>query len=172
MAVERLTDYTRRIWTGLAADAPDPDMQVGDVIYYMDTSTCSIITGIPAPGSIDTEELPDVGGGGGGGGGDIQSGSFVLATASRRFTVPLDGAINNFLFYIDSFPLYPDGQTGWLTLGGMWRSATAFFTLKRYPAGQSGDSFENTATATSTEISCEVVNYNIPAGVNVYWLGW
>jgi len=67
MAVERLTDYTRRIWTGLSADAPDPDMQAGDVIYYMDTSTCSIITGIPAPGSIDTEDLPDVGGGGGGG---------------------------------------------------------------------------------------------------------
>lgn len=64
MAVERLTDYTRRIWTGLSADAPDPDMQAGDVIYYMDTSTCSIITGIPAPGSIDTEDLPDIGGGG------------------------------------------------------------------------------------------------------------
>ena len=66
MAVERLTDYTRRIWTGLSADAPDPDMQAGDVIYYMDTSTCSIITGIPAPGSIDVEDLPDIGGGGGG----------------------------------------------------------------------------------------------------------
>jgi len=66
MAVERLTDYTRRIWTGLATDAPDPDMQAGDVIYYMDTSTCSIITGIPAPGSIDTADLPDIGGGGGG----------------------------------------------------------------------------------------------------------
>ena len=66
MAVERLTDYTRRIWTGLAADAPDPDMQAGDVIYYMDTSKCSIITGIPAPGSIDTIDLPDIGGGGGG----------------------------------------------------------------------------------------------------------
>lgn len=65
MAVERLTDYTRRIWTGLAADAPDPDMQAGDVIYYMDTSKCSIITGIPAPGSIDTVDLPDIGGGGG-----------------------------------------------------------------------------------------------------------
>lgn len=63
--VERLTDYTRRIWTGMAADEPDPDMQVGNVIYYMDTSTCSIITGIPAPGSIDTVDLPDVGGGGG-----------------------------------------------------------------------------------------------------------
>lgn len=64
MAVERITDYTRRIWTGLSADEPDPDMQAGDVIYYMDTSTCSIITGIPAPGSIDTADLPDVGGGG------------------------------------------------------------------------------------------------------------
>lgn len=64
MAVERLTDYTRRIWTALAADAPVPDMQVGDVIYYMDTSKCSIITGIPAPGSIDTADLPDIGGGG------------------------------------------------------------------------------------------------------------
>lgn len=65
MAVERLTDYTRRIWTALAADAPVPDMQAGDVIYYMDTSKCSIITGIPAPGSIDVENLPDIGGGGG-----------------------------------------------------------------------------------------------------------
>lgn len=68
MAVERLTDYTRRIWTGLSSDGPDPDMQAGDVIYYMDTSTCSIITGIPAPGSIDTADLPDIGGGGGGAG--------------------------------------------------------------------------------------------------------
>ena len=66
MAVQRLTDYTRRIWVGLSTDEPDPDMQAGDVIYYMDTSTCSIITGIPAPGSIDTKDLPDVGGGGGG----------------------------------------------------------------------------------------------------------
>lgn len=85
MAVERLTDYTRRIWTGLAADAPVPDMQVGDVIYYMDTSTCSIITGIPAPGSIDVEDLPDVGGGGGGGGDEahpyIQTFDYVQAVA-------------------------------------------------------------------------------------------
>lgn len=77
MAVQRLTDYTRRIWVGLSTDEPDPDMQAGDVIYYMDTSTCSIITGIPAPGSIDTEDLPDVGGGGGG---DYTAADFVDET--------------------------------------------------------------------------------------------
>ena len=61
MAVERLTDYTRRIWTCLEADDPDLNMQVGDIIYYMDLSICAIITGIPAPGSINTWDLPDIG---------------------------------------------------------------------------------------------------------------
>ena len=172
MAVQRLTDYTRRIWTGLGSDDPTGhDIHVNDVIYYMDSSECCIVTNVYPDGSIDCETLPDIGGGGGGGE-SVQSGSFVLATASRRFTVPLDGPINNFLFYTDSFPDYPDGLTGWLTVGGMWRSSTGFFTLQRYSAGQAGTAFGNTATVTSTEISCEVTNYNIPAGVNINWLGW
>jgi len=69
MAVERLTDYTRRIWTALDADAPEGhDFEVGDVIYYMDSSQCGIVTYVYPEGSIDVEFLPDVGGGGGGGG--------------------------------------------------------------------------------------------------------
>lgn len=67
MAVERLTDYTRRIWTALAADAPEGhDILVNDVIYYMDTSECAIVTYVYPEGSIDVEFLPDIGGGGGG----------------------------------------------------------------------------------------------------------
>lgn len=66
MAVERLTDYTRRIWTALAADAPEGhDIQVNDVIYYMDSSQCGIVTYVYPEGSIDVEFLPDIGGGGG-----------------------------------------------------------------------------------------------------------
>lgn len=66
MAVERLTDYTRRIWTALDADAPEGhDFQVNDVIYYMDSSQCGIVTYVYPEGSIDVEFLPDVGGGGG-----------------------------------------------------------------------------------------------------------
>lgn len=67
MAVERLTDYTRRIWTALDADAPEGhDFQVNDVIYYMDSSQCGIVTYVYPEGSIDVEFLPDIGGGGGG----------------------------------------------------------------------------------------------------------
>lgn len=67
MAVERLTDYTRRIWTALDADAPEGhDFEVGDVIYYMDSSQCGIVTYVYPEGSIDVEFLPDIGGGGGG----------------------------------------------------------------------------------------------------------
>ena len=68
MAVQRLTDYTRRIWTALDADAPEGhDFEVGDVIYYMDSSQCGIVTYVYPEGSIDVEFLPDIGGGGGGG---------------------------------------------------------------------------------------------------------
>ena len=67
MAVQRLTDYTRRIWTALDADAPEGhDFEVGDVIYYMDSSQCGIVTYVYPEGSIDVEFLPDIGGGGGG----------------------------------------------------------------------------------------------------------
>ena len=67
MAVERLTDYTRRIWTALDADAPEGhDFEIGDVIYYMDSSQCGIVTYVYPEGSIDVEFLPDIGGGGGG----------------------------------------------------------------------------------------------------------
>lgn len=68
MAVERLTDYTRRIWTALGPDAPEGhDICVNDVIYYMDSSECCIVTNVYPDGSIDCETLPDIGGGGGGG---------------------------------------------------------------------------------------------------------
>lgn len=68
MAVERLTDYTRRIWTALGPDAPEGhDIHVNDVIYYMDSSECCIVTNVYPDGSIDCETLPDIGGGGGGG---------------------------------------------------------------------------------------------------------
>lgn len=107
------------------------------------------------------------------GGAGYQSGSFVLASASRKFTVPLDGPIHNFLFYIESFPNHPADGSGWLTVGGMWRSSTSMVTLQRYSGGQSGVGLvNNSATATGTEISCTVVNYNLPAGVNINWLGW
>ena len=100
MAVERLTDYTRRIWTGLSADEPDPDMQAGDVIYYMDTSTCSIITGIPAPGSIDTKDLPDVGGGGGGI--EIRNVTFrnSIGTNIGVMALALVAELNNQIYYV------------------------------------------------------------------------
>lgn len=76
MAVERLTDYTRRIWTALAADAPEGhDIQVNDVIYYMDTSECGIVTYVYPEGSIDVEFLPDIGGGGGG---DVEGHEIVI----------------------------------------------------------------------------------------------
>ena len=66
MAVERLTDYTRRIWTGLGPDSPvGHDIHVNDVIYYMDSSECCIVTNVHPDGSIDCETLPDIGGGGG-----------------------------------------------------------------------------------------------------------
>ena len=65
MAVERLTDYTRRIWTALGPDAPvGHDIHVNDVIYYMDSSECCIVTNVYPDGSIDCETLPDIGGGG------------------------------------------------------------------------------------------------------------
>ena len=67
MAVERLTDYTRRIWTGLGPDDPTGhDIHVNDVIYYMDSSECCIVSNVYPDGSIDCETLPDIGGGGGG----------------------------------------------------------------------------------------------------------
>lgn len=66
MAVERLTDYTRRIWTGLGPDAPEGhDIHVNDVIYYMDSSECCVVRNVYPDGSIDCETLPDIGGGGG-----------------------------------------------------------------------------------------------------------
>lgn len=84
MAVERLTDYTRRIWTALDADAPeDHDIQVNDVIYYMDSSQCGIVTQVYPGGSIDVEFLPDVGGGSGGSEGTmdlLNSGTYTLAS--------------------------------------------------------------------------------------------
>lgn len=65
MAVERLTDYTRRIWTALGPDDPtEHDIQVNDIIYYMDSSECCVVTHVYPDGSIDCETLPDVGGGG------------------------------------------------------------------------------------------------------------
>ena len=83
MAVERLTDYTRRIWTALGPDAPvGHDIHVNDVIYYMDSSECCIVTNVYPDGSIDCETLPDIGGGGGGG--DAVS----VALAVDNFTMP------------------------------------------------------------------------------------
>lgn len=65
MAVERLTDYTRRIWTALGPDDPaGHDIHVNDVIYYMDSSECCIVRNVYPDGSIDCETLPDIGGGG------------------------------------------------------------------------------------------------------------
>ena len=89
MAVERLTDYTRRIWTGLGPDAPEGhDIQVNDVIYYMDSSECCIVTNVHPDGSIDCETLPDVGGGGGGGAGInlrlLANGTYTLLSNSNR----------------------------------------------------------------------------------------
>lgn len=67
MAVERLTDYTRRIWTALGPDDPaGHDIHVNDVIYYMDSSECCIVSNVYPDGTIDCETLPDIGGGGGG----------------------------------------------------------------------------------------------------------
>lgn len=115
MAVERLTDYTRRIWTGLSADAPDPDMQAGDVIYYMDTSKCSIITGIPAPGSIDTKDLPDIGGGGGGGGlyELLASGSYVQASdlGNDNLEIPVSVSGVAVEYYVATAPTTSIAQT-------------------------------------------------------------
>ena len=66
MAVQRLTDYTRRIWTALGPDAPEGhDIHVNDIIYYMDNSECCIVSNVYPDGSIDCETLPDIGGGGG-----------------------------------------------------------------------------------------------------------
>ena len=118
MAVQRLTDYTRRIWTGLSTDGPDPDMQAGDVIYYMDTSTCSIITGIPAPGSIDTEDLPDVGGGGGGGLQLLGSGTYVKASQSTSLSIPVTYTGDPKLFYM--YVPEPVANTGQTVFGARW----------------------------------------------------
>lgn len=64
MAVQRLTDYTRRIWTALGPDDPTVhDIQVNDIIYYMDASECCVVTHVYPDGSIDNETLPDIGGG-------------------------------------------------------------------------------------------------------------
>ena len=88
MAVERLTDYTRRIWTALGPDDPTGhDIQVGDVIYFMDSSECAIVTNVYPDGSIDAETLPDIGGGGGGGGG---GNTFVIT----EYTIPRNETIN------------------------------------------------------------------------------
>lgn len=135
MAVERLTDYTRRIWTGLAADAPDPDMQAGDVIYYMDTSTCSIITGIPAPGSIDVEDLPDIGGGGGGG--DYTAGDFGDSTKPEGRVVFLGAYIG--VQNSNTAPLYFSHRTG----------ITSFY----------GPNYNNTANNTGTFSDCQNMQY-------------
>lgn len=93
MAVERLTDYTRRIWTALDADAPEGhDIHVNDVIYYMDSSECCIVTNVHPDGSIDCETLPDIGGGGGGysqaGNWITEGGEFTTVSATATLSIP------------------------------------------------------------------------------------
>ena len=107
MAVERLTDYTRRIWTALDADAPEGhDFEVGDVIYYMDSSQCGIVTYVYPEGSIDVEFLPDIGGGGG----DAVMGTTI--TTGNQVVIPKVPGYSNFLAYVNGDQAYTEGYGG------------------------------------------------------------
>ena len=137
MAVERLTDYTRRIWTGLGPDDPaGHDIHVNDVIYYMDSSECCIVTNVHPDGSIDCETLPDVGGGGGGGG-DYTAEDFGDSTKPEGRVVFLGayiGAQNS-----NSAPLYFSHRTG----------ITSFY----------GPNYNNTANNSGTFSECTNMQY-------------
>ena len=121
MAVERLTDYTRRIWTALDADAPEGhDFQVNDVIYYMDSSQCGIVTYVYPEGSIDVEFLPDIGGGGGGGSGLhlLGSGTYIKPSQGSNLSIPVTytGDPNLFYMYVPE----PIADTGQTVFGARW----------------------------------------------------
>lgn len=120
MAVERLTDYTRRIWTGLAADEPeDYDIQVNDVIYHMDSSECCIVTTVYPDGSIDCETLPDIGGGGGGGGLQLlASGTYIKPSQGSNLSIPVTYTGDPKLFYM--YVPTPIADTGQTVFGARW----------------------------------------------------
>ena len=120
MAVERLTDYTRRIWTALGPDAPEGhDFEVGDVIYYMDSSQCGIVTYVYPEGSIDVEFLPDVGGGGGGGGLQLLgSGTYIKPSQSTSLSIPVTYTGDPKLFYMYVPELV--ANTGQTVFGARW----------------------------------------------------
>ena len=147
MAVERLTDYTRRIWTALDADAPEGhDFQVNDVIYYMDSSQCGIVTYVYPAGSIDVEFLPDVGGGGGGGG-DYTAADFGDASKPEGRVVFLGAFIG--LQNSNQAPLYFAHRTG----------MTSFYA----------PNYNNTANSAATFSSCTNLQYLVlPKITNIY----
>lgn len=146
MAVERLTDYTRRIWTALGPDAPEGhDIHVNDVIYYMDSSQCGIVTNVYPEGSIDVEFLPDIGGGGGGG--DYTAGDFGDSAKPVGRVVFLGAFIG--LQNSNQAPVYFQHRTG----------MTSFYA----------PNYNNTANAAATFSNCTNLQYLVlPKITNIY----
>jgi len=177
MAVERLTDYTRRIWTALGPDAPaGHDIHVNDVIYYMDSSECCIVTNVYPDGSIDCETLPDVGGGGGGP---------VMGTVnpvSNKIIIPKVPDKQNFMFYVS------DPDSNYFSAGGRvilgvhpsWYTNYNLYHMKNNQTALPPTTVTGgTRTASSSDDSSISYIYNngntvgsMPNGYTVIFLWW
>lgn len=108
----------------------------------------------------------------GGGGASMQSGTITLAAdipSNGNLTAPLDGAISNFVFYVNTFPSssFPGG---WQTVGGVWFNSDGW-GLCRYNDANYSVSTGGTVTATASSISFQI-RYKIPAGTTIKWFGW
>ena len=174
MAVQRLTDYTRRIWTALDADAPEGhDFEVGDVIYYMDSGQCGIVTYVYPEGSIDVEFLPDIGGGG-----DAVKGTTI--SVNNGVVVPKVPGYNNFIAYVNGDQAYTTEATGrhLLSYRISWCFGARIAEVKANTAWLPGLTYGTQLTGYITEtddmIAMTYSNANtvgqLPAGMEVIYI--
>ena len=104
-----------------------------------------------------------------GGGSAIQSGSFVLASNTKTFTIPLTGVVSYLVFYASDYPSGTAGA-GWHTVGGSWMNGYMFCAMRYNEANTTNGS--GSVAVTSDSLTVSSLNYNMLAGKTFYWYAW
>jgi hypothetical protein len=106
----------------------------------------------------------------GGGGGSMQSGTITFSTKTAEPVFPIDGAVSHFIYYYEDFP---NGvlSAGWHSVCGLIINNNAS-SLSRY----NNDNYyswvtNRTFSITNTQVTMNL-NYAIPAGVTIKYVGW